>query len=152
MKHCAMKMTLVYFVISASVLFLVSSGANAVALCDTDSEQQIFYSPNKTKAAVLKGQYCTIDLVTQTVSLKTIHDDGGGTDIFQNRDFAPEVGWRSDDTLVITLSEPSYFGKAEHAFGDIAIRYRVVLKKRIFTNDQQSAERDTKKRFNRIDI
>ena len=98
----------------------------AGASCDPTTET-VFQSPDGKKQALLKNQICSPGLGASynaywVVVRGTADQD---TQVFATWDSAPDVEWRNDQELVITVQVVSHIGMSLHQAGAVVIQYRI---------------------------
>ena len=101
--------------------------SNAAIACDDVSNTQTYLSPSGNAEADLISRFCPTDDENNKVYLVKIKYKAIAKKVFQTWDYAPEVVWRSEKELVISVTEQSIIATSEHSFGDITVVYRAEL-------------------------
>ena len=85
----------------------------------------VIESPDGTREARLFEDGCSGPAYWITIRNKDSWM-GGETEVFVTWEFEPEVAWRDDRHLVITIREVSYFGKTLHQADGVTVVYRIA--------------------------
>ena len=109
----------------------------------TPARAEVFPSPDGTHEARLTNQDCYGSVAYWITVIDKAAWLGGSTKVLLTWDFPPDVAWRDDRHLAITIQRVSHFDMSLHQAGEISIAYRLAdqLFEENFRKDIEDLER-----------